>query len=172
MLPAHHTDALANIVNELVPRANQMMPRLRRRLAAGLARSEQTIRKSIRSDVGQAMMIFGRTIDDAEWPALAAVADEVRDTEAAALEALVRELDSDPSASIAPFFGSLVEKMKAAMTLHGTKRLATDAEARTADLRIAIEGDTAFRTLRQILDVLTPLLDELQPRSMLAVRSS
>ena len=169
MLPDHHSAALADITETLIPTAESALPMLRRPLAVELDRYIDSICELIRPDVPRALAILGRTIDPEAAQALDPLVEEARARREADLRALLARLESTEPLSIAAFVDPLVTALKAAMEVQST--LSEKAGLEQGDLVALVEGDAAFRTLYHFLDVLKPVLEKVQPRSMLSIRS-
>src|SRR5947209_3630601 len=168
MMPAHHAEALLNLTEEILPRADKMLPSLRRKLTTGLQLHIETIKKNIRSDFRLALALYGRIPNASEEAMLSGFADDSQHRRSEELKALIAGLSLRTGCSIAAFGRLLIAGMAPAMELHGAKKDLLDA----TDLRAIVEADTAFRTLHYLLEVLRPIMDEVQPRSMLALRSA
>jgi hypothetical protein len=172
MIGQHHTEAIARITGELVPLADRMLPTLRRRLATKLMKHSDAIVQNIGPNVEMAILLYGKVPSPAELARAEVLAIEVQAKRGAELRALVERLATDPNVSLSSFARSLVEGMRSGMELHATKRLETEAATSDEDLRTIVEADACFRVLHYFLEALKPYLDDLQPRSMLAVRSA
>jgi hypothetical protein len=169
MLPDHHSAALTEITETLIPTAEAALPMLRRPLAVELDKYIDSICTLIRPDVRRALMICGRTIDAEKVKELDPLVEEARARREADLRALLARLSSSEPISIAAFIDPLVVALSAAMQVQST--LEEKAELEHSDLVAMVEGDAAFRTLYHFLDVLKPVLEKVQPRSMLSIRS-
>jgi hypothetical protein len=169
MLPDHHSAALTEITETLIPAAESALKMLRRPLAVELDKYIDSICTLIRPDVQRALMICGRSIDAAKVKELDPIADEARARREADLRGLLARLSSSEPISIAAFIDPLVVDLRTAMQVQST--LKEKAELEQSDLIAIVEGDAAFRTLYHFLDVLKPVLEKVQPRSMLSIRS-
>src|SRR5688572_1416021 len=169
MLPDHHSAALAEITETLIPTAESALPMLRRPLAVELDKYIDSICQLIRPDIQRALSICGRTIDAASAKALDPIVEDARARCETGLRALLARLESTETLSIAAFVEPLVVALRSAMEVQST--IKEKAELEQADLVAIIEGDAAFRTLYHFLEILKPVLEKVQPRSMLSIRS-
>ena len=168
MLPDHHSAALTEITETLIPAAESALKMLRRPLAVELDKYIDSICTLIRPDLQRALMICGRSIDAAKVKELDPLVDEVRARREKELRALLDRLNSSEPISIAAFIDPLVVALKAAMQVQST--IKETAELEESDLVAMVEGDAAFRTLYHFLEVLKPVLEKVQPQSMLSLR--
>jgi hypothetical protein len=169
MLPDHHSAALTEITDTLIPLAESALKVLRRPLAVELDKYIDSICTLIRPDLQRALMICGRSIDAAKAKELDPFIEEVRARRETELRALLDRLNSSEPISLEAFIDPLVVALREAMQVQSTIKEKPEIEA--ADLIAMVEGDAAFRTLYHFLDVLKPVLEKVQPQSMLSLRS-
>jgi hypothetical protein len=169
MLPDHHSAAITEITETLIPAAESALKVLRRPLAVELDKYIDSICTLIRPDLQRALMICGRPMDPAKVKELDPVVEEVRAQREVELRALLGRLSSSEPISIAAFIDPLVVALEAAMQVQTT--IAEKPVLERSDLVVLVEGDAAFRTLYHFLDVLKPVMEKVQPRSVLSLRS-
>lgn len=187
MLPDHHRGALSEISERLIPLAESALPALRRPFARQLDKYLDSISELIRSDPARALTLCGRAIDGVSVSKLAPVVESVRARHAANLRSLCERLATGAPLSIAAFAGALVRDLESGMEVQcrisskvergfqSSGQPELDEVARTLgldprDLVAIIESDTAFRALHYFLEALKPVLEAVQPRSLLSVR--
>jgi hypothetical protein len=162
-----HAEYLGKESEELIPQVESSFAAIRRPLLAQLQKHRAFLADNIRCDVGAALALYGvrAELDDAE-----SLAGVCRDARMAELDRLIGALESEDKSALRTLITGLVESMRSAIALCDRAR-GSGVALSSADLRIVVEGDTAFRLNRYLLEMIHRVLEPLQPKSLLDTRA-
>ncbi|MFO0728890.1 MAG: hypothetical protein U1E65_34240 [Myxococcota bacterium] len=160
-----HGQALDDLAARLFPAIESLSPPLRRKLGQLLGRHLPAIAQHLAADLPRAAALLGQTITSAQATAYAAAIERARSERAGELEALGQALLGTGQLELSGLAGSLTTDLRQSLAL---KDRAEPMGA--AEVERLIRGDTAFRTLHYLLEIVEKLSAEMEPRSLLALR--
>lgn len=165
-----HNEYLAQHAEELGPLAERSLPALRRPLAAQIRKHRAFLVENVRSDPFYALSLCGVTVDRANPGQLVWTAESSRDRWMEALDRLAVALDRSERGAVRGMLTALADAMAKSVAIC-SELLSKEREPNPVDLATVIDGDTAFRLNRYLLEMIERSLNRAKPQTVLAVRT-
>lgn len=173
--PGAHGAAVTQLVGELVPIAELLLPMVRKQLASEFEKNLASIDARTRTDVPKAVSVHGVVLGPEQAERTRAIAEASGAWARAEIRELISALESGRPMSVAAFVDQLLASLLPAMqagTSRGPRTEHAPALPNDDQLAMMIRGDTAFRLLVAFLEHTQKVLRGFFPRSMIDVRSN